>query len=69
MIYVFGRLFFPTLINQEKKLRARMKLVVVVCGLILVTGVGVLLVHLNQSRTRSENFVKPFKAQNVPPGR
>jgi hypothetical protein len=46
-----------------------MKLVVVVCGLILVTGVGVLLVHLNQSRTRSENFVKPFKAQNVPPGR
>ena len=43
-----------------------MKWVVVVFGLILVTAVGVLLVRLNQRRTRAENFGKPFKAQNVP---
>lgn len=69
MLYIFGRLFFPNMIHQEKKLRARMKLVAVVCGLILAAGISVLLIHVNQSRTRSEKFVKPFKAQHVSPAR
>jgi len=69
MLYTLGRIFFPRMIHQEKKLRARMKLVAVVCGLILAVGVSVLVVHLHQTRTRSEKAVKPFKPFSAEPAR
>jgi hypothetical protein len=67
MLYTFGRLFFPRLIHQEKKLRERMHLVAVVSGLILVVGVSVLLLYLNHTRPRSPIILKPSKTQSPQP--
>ncbi len=69
MLYTFGRLFFPTMIHQEKKLRARMILVSAISGLVLAVGISVLLVHVYQTRRHSEKTFKPPKSQTVSPAR
>lgn len=69
MIYIFGRLFFPNLLHSERRLRTRIKLVAVVCGLLLMTAVVVLVVRLNHSRILSGKFVTPSKQQFTPPAR
>ncbi len=67
MLYTFGRLFFPRMIHQEQKLRARMKLVAVIGGLILVAGISGLMLYL-YSRSHSPTLTKPLKSQSASPG-
>lgn len=69
MEYILGKIFFPMLMHQEKKLRARMRLLAIVCGLILVTGVAGLMWRLSKTQSRSSVKEKPAKVQNVQPPR
>jgi hypothetical protein len=67
MLYTFGRIFFPRMIHEEKKLRTRMKLVAVGGGLIVVVGVSGLMLYL-YSRSHSPALTKPLKTQSASPG-
>lgn len=55
------------MIHQEQKLRARMKLVAVIGGLILVAGVSGLMLYLH-SRSQSPALTKPLKTPAALPG-
>jgi apolipoprotein N-acyltransferase len=59
MLYTFGRILFPSLLNQEKKLRARMRWVTVIASVILVGGVVGLCCWMQQARTEGVKVIKP----------
>ncbi len=69
MLYTLGKVFFPMMIHQEKKLRARMRVLAVVCGVILVTGTVVLMCRLNKSRLKWNPTAKPLPGEVAKPAR
>jgi hypothetical protein len=63
MLYTFGRILFPSLLNQEKKLRTRMRWVAVIAGVILAVGIVGLLYGVQQSRAGNVQMTKPHSTQ------
>jgi hypothetical protein len=63
MLYTLGRLFFPRMIHREKELRARMRWVAIVSGLVLVVVIGSVIVYLQQ-RPEAGNFATPLEKQD-----
>lgn len=68
MLYTFGKIFFPRLIHEEKKLRARMRWVTAISGLLLVIGVVSVIYYANTSRLRLQNPAE-YKAHKLQPPR
>lgn len=60
MLYALGRVFFPMMIHREKALRARMRWLAIVMGLILVVAVAVLVWRVQQ-RQSGGHYEKPLK--------
>ena len=69
MRYIIGKIFFPMSLHSEKRLLARMRMLTMVCGLILVISVAGVMWRLNKSRGRAGAKDKPVKAQSVQPAR
>ena len=58
MIYTFGRIFFPRLIHEEKKLRARLRALAIGGAILLVVGVGVVAYCLNSGKLAADGYSK-----------
>lgn len=64
MLYTFGKLFFPTMLHREKELRARMRWVAIIFGMILVTGVIALIGYVHSTRPQTDQPMKPIQTKS-----
>lgn len=50
VLFTLGRIFFPTMLHRERELRARMRWVAVIFGVLLVAGVVGLSAYIQSKR-------------------
>jgi len=66
MLFTFGKIFFPTMLHREKALRARMRWVAAIFGLILIVGMVAVIGYIQKSRPGNAQSVKPVKLHAPP---
>jgi quinol-cytochrome oxidoreductase complex cytochrome b subunit len=66
MLFTFGKIFFPTMLHREKALRARMRWVATVFGLILVVGVAIVIGYIQKTRPGNASANAPLKIHKPP---
>ena len=67
MLYTFGKILFPTLLHREKTLRARMRWVAGIFGLILVVGVVAVMSYTQNKSFSLKKSVKPIDVRAAEP--
>jgi hypothetical protein len=67
MLYTFGKILFPKLLHREKTLRARMRWVAGIFGLILIAGVIAMISLTHRMDFSSKKIPKPFTVRATEP--
>lgn len=60
MLFTLGRIFFPTMLHRERELRARMRWVAIIFGIVLVVGVVGVIAFVQTKRPSGP--IEDFKA-------
>jgi|GEM_PF-4571282 len=63
MLFTLGKIFFPTMLHREKELRARMRIIAIVFGVLLVGGVVAVISYVNHSRPQVGQALQPIKTK------
>lgn len=67
MLYTFGKILFPKLLHREKTLRARMRWVAGIFGLIVIAGVIAMISLTHRIDFTSQKIPKPFAVHAAEP--
>jgi uncharacterized membrane protein YczE len=60
VLFTLGRIFFPTMLHRERELRARMRWVAIIFGVLLIAGVIGLSAYVQSKRPAGP--IDDFKA-------